>query len=433
MTKFLKATLLAATAASPLVFASAAHAQAFYLQEQSARGAGRAFSGEAADTGADSLWWNPAAIAGSDSTEISLHAAGILPRGDVVDNGTLIARPGQAPAPVGGNGDARDPINNGVLPSGAIAVPLNNRIAVGLAITSPYSFTTDYDSDSWARYSADKTKLRTIDIQPSLAVALTDWLRVGAGANVEYSEATLSNALPNLLASLPDGEQRLKGHGWDVGWTAGLQMHNDWATVGITYKSAIDHHLKGNLDVSGLLGPLAAQNVSLSGVEASFYTPAQIIVGGRFRATRALTLDTQVVRYTWGKFDAITLGAPVDQAIPENYKNSWSLAGGLDYAVSRKLTLRTGVQYATTPTQDGERDARVPDSNRWNYAVGGTYNISPKVAVDLAASYVNFKDAPIDRVTAAYAGTAAQTPILTDGELTNAHAVVLSIGGRVKL
>ena len=40
MTTFFKASLLAAAAAAPLFFAGAAHAQAFYLQEQSARAAG---------------------------------------------------------------------------------------------------------------------------------------------------------------------------------------------------------------------------------------------------------------------------------------------------------------------------------------------------------------------------------------------------------
>ena len=34
-------------------------------------------------------------------------------------------------------------------------------------------------------------------------------------------------------------------------------------------------------------------------------------------------------------------------------------------------------------------------------------------------------------MTAAYAGTAAQTPILTNGALQDAHAVVLSAGARM--
>jgi long-chain fatty acid transport protein len=429
----LKLSLVAATAlAGSVGFAASANAQAFYLQEQSARAAGRAFSGEAADTGAASLWWNPAAIAGMTDAEAVLNATLIVPRGEVADTGTLIRRPGQAFAPVGGDAVTRNPINTGVLPSGAIAMPLGDRVAIGLAVTSPYSFTTEYPDTSWARYSAQKTSLRTIDIQPSLAVAVTDWLRVGGAVNVEYTKASLSNALPNVLATLPDGRQELQGDGWDLGWSAGFQMHNDVVTVGVSYKSAIQHKLKGDLEVSGLVGPLAASNMSLSDIQASFYTPAQVIVGARFRLTDRFTLNGQGVHYGWSKFDAIRLGAPVNQAIPENYRDSWSIATGFDYAASQKLTLRAGVQRTQTPTRDGERDARVPDANRWNYGVGASYQMTPGFTLDAGANYVDFADASIDRVTAAYAGTAAQTPILTSGELRNARAMVLSLGGRVK-
>ncbi|MDR6787237.1 long-chain fatty acid transport protein [Sphingomonas sp. BE138] len=421
-----------AALAGATALAGVADAQAFYLQEQAARGAGRAFSGEAADTGAASLWWNPAAIAGIEKAEATISTSLILPKGDVVDNGTLIVRPQQAPAPVGGTSPSSNPINKGLLPSGAVAIPLGDRLAVGLAVTSPYSFTTDYDNNSWARYSADRTYLRTFDIQPSLAVAVTDWLRVGGAVNVEHTEASLTNALPNLSAALPDGSQKLAGSGWDVGWTAGFQMHNDWATVGVSYKSAIKHTLKGDLTVGGLLGPLAGQNRTLNDVEASFYTPAQIMVGGRFRATDRLTLNAQTIRYTWEKFDAIRLGAPLNTALPENYRSIWSYAAGLDYAVSPRVTVRAGAQRTLTPTRDGERDARVPDANRWNYAIGGSFDVTPNFSLDAAANYVDFEDTTIDRTTAAYVGSAVQTPILVNGRLEDARAIILSLGGRFR-
>ncbi|AIT05189.1 MULTISPECIES: outer membrane protein transport protein [Sphingomonas] len=431
-----KTSLLATAVLGSFGFATVAHAQAFYLQEQSARGAGRAFSGEVADTGPQSLWWNPASIAGMENGEAAINASGILPRGKVVNNGTLICRPAgvscQVPtnfAAVGGDQVARNPIDNGLLPSGAIAMPFGP-VAIGLAVTSPYSFTTDYDSTSWTRYSATRTKLQTIDIQPSIAIALTDWLRVGGAANVEHVYASLGNNLPNLTTAA-DGRQKLEGDGWDLGWTAGMQMHNDWATVGVSYKSRIEHTLKGDLLVEGLVGPLATQNRTVNDVEASFYTPAQVIVGARIRATPQLTLNGQAVRYNWSKFDAIRLGAPLNTALPENYRDSYSLAGGVDYAVSPKLTLRAGVQRATTPTQDGLRDARVPDANRWNYGAGGTFQLTPKIGIDLAANYVDFSDTTIDRRTAAYAGTLVQTPVLTNGTLQDAHAVVLSAGAHI--
>lgn len=432
MTKSFKAPLLAtAIVSSSFAFAGAAHGQAFYLQEQSTRGQGRAFSGEGADTGPSSLWWNPAAIAGMERGEAVIGASAIIPKGDVVDTGTVIVRPGQPARSVGGNAISRDPINRGVVPSGAVAYPLNDRVAVGLAVTSPYSFTTEYDANSWARYSALKTELRTIDIQPSVGIALLDWLRVGGALNVEYTKAELGNALPNLSPLQSDGFQRLKGDGWDLGWTAGVQMHNDWATVGISYKSRIKHNLKGSLEVGGLQGQfLSPQNRTIDGATATFYTPAQIIVAGRFRATDKLTLNAQAVRFTWADFDAIRLGAPINTAIPENYKNSFSLAGGFDYAANDRLTLRAGVQRGITPTQNGNRDARVPDANRWNYSVGGSYKLTPRFTLEAAGSYIDFADASIDRRTAAYVGTPLVTPILTNGQVQNARAFVGSIGGR---
>lgn len=423
-----KLGLLAATGAAALGYASAANAGAFYLQEQSVKAVGRAFSGEAADTGPESLWWNPAAIAGQPGG-VYLGASAIQPKGKVIDTGTLIRRPGQPFASVGGDANVSDPINKGVVPSGAVAFPLNERVSLGLAVTSPFSFTTNYDADSWTRYSADKSKLRTIDVQPGVAVLVTDWLRVGGAANIEYTKATLSNKLPNLSPLLADGQQTLQGDGWDLGWSAGLQMFNDWATVGISYKSSIKHKLKGEVTVAGLLGPLAAQNRSVDAT-ATFRTPWQATIAGRFRMTPQVTLNMQASRIGWDKFDAITLGAPLNTAIPENYKESWNAAAGFDYDVTPDFTVRAGAQYDTTPTRDGYRDARVPDADRWSYSVGASYRLSPRFTVDAAAMYTDFKNETIDRPTAAYAGTAAQTVIVTQGRVEDARALVFALGGR---
>src|SRR5947199_10828497 len=108
--KAARAMLLFGTAA-PLVLtlAAPAHAAGFYLQEQSVRGWGRANSGEVADQGPASLWWNPAAI-GDGRNGMSFGATAILPSGSVRDQGTLIRRPGQPLLPVGGLAELRDPL-----------------------------------------------------------------------------------------------------------------------------------------------------------------------------------------------------------------------------------------------------------------------------------------------------------------------------------
>ncbi|HLL31285.1 MAG TPA: outer membrane protein transport protein, partial [Allosphingosinicella sp.] len=368
-----------------MTVAGTAHAAGFYLQEQSVRGWGRANSGEVADQGPASLWWNPAAIAGTKEKEGAFGATAIFPRGRVRDAGTLIDRPGAPPAPVGGIGELRDPILRGVAPNNAFALPLGDRIAIGLAVTAPFSFTSDYDPSGWQRYSAIRSRLLTLDFQPSLGVKATDWLSVGAAVNVQYSDAWLSNALPNLTPGSPDGRLRLTGSGWDLGWSAGLQLHPaERVTIGAAYKSAVEHKLEGPVEITGLAGPLAARNLRAKTV-ARFTTPWQFTIGARLGVTQGLTLNAQAVRFGWSKFDQIEIDTPISNAIEQNYKDTWSVAVGFDQALGERLTLRAGVQVDATPTRDSGRDPRVPDGDRVNYNVGATYRMSERITLDAAA------------------------------------------------
>jgi len=424
----LGATIITAV---PLVlgFATPAGASSFYLHEQSIKAAGRAFSGEAADQGPESLWWNPASIAGATGVSGAFGAAAIMPHANVRDTGTQIIRPGQAPAPVGGDGSPPNPAKFGVLPSGAIAVPVNDRIALGLALSSPFSLTTNYPSNSWTRYVADKTKLITIDIQPSVGVMLTDNVRVGAGINLEYSHAILQKELPNLSPLLADGSQKLKGNAFDVGWSLGAQYVTPRVTLGLSYKSAIKHSYDGTLAISGLQGFLAGANGTID-TKASFTTPWQAIGAIRVKATDAVTLNLQAIRFGWAKFDRIRLTLPAGAFVPEEYRNTWMVAGGVDWDVSPATTIRGGIYRDQTPTQNGgRRDANVPDGNRTGFSLGGSQKLNAKFTIDLAAEYINFDRSTIDRGTVDYAGSPLATTVITSGT-SKAHAIVLGVGGR---
>lgn len=419
----------AAGGAAAIGAAEPASAGAFYLLEQSVKGAGRAYSGEAADAGPESLWWNPAAIAGVTEIRGAVGVTPIFAKLRVRDRNSRIVRPGQGPAPVGGDPAPDDPAEFGAVPNASIAAPITDRIAVGLAITSPFSFTNDYAADSFTRYAADRTRLLTIDVQPSLAVLATDWLRVGAALNVEYSDADLSVALPNLSALLPDGNQALSGDGWDLGWTAGVQLVADKATFGFSYKSSIEHVLKGKLVISGLVGPLAGGNGRTETV-ATFRTPWQAIAAVRVAATERLTLNAQVTRFGWSEFDRIELSAPAGAFIAEDYRDTWLLAGGADYLLSPRWTVRGGLYFDQTPTRNGRRNPSVPDANRLGLNAGASYRLSETVTLDAAVEYIDFERATLDRQRVAFEGTPVATAILTDGVLASGRALTFGLGAR---
>lgn len=408
-----------------------AGAAGFYLQQQSVRGWGRANSGEAADEGPSSLWWNPASIGGQEETEASFGATVFLPVGEVGDQGTRIDRPGFAPVAVGGPGLLEDPIQRGILPGNAIALRVTDRLAIGMVIASPFSFTSDYDPAGWQRYGAIRSRLTTFDVQPSLAFMATDWLSLGAGLNIEYADAFLSNALPNLAPGSADGRVRIKGNGWDLGWSAGVQLRpSKRLTIGLAYKSEVDHKLSGTVEISGLTGALAARN-GAGPTTARFTTPWQLIGSVRAGVGKSLTLNAQVVRFGWSEFDRIALAAPLGP-IDQGYRNSWSAAFGLDAELNDRMTLRAGIQFDGTPTQDATRTPRVPDGDRVDYTVGATFRAGRRLTLDAAAAYTDFESVPITRDEIFYAGTPAETVVEMNGAATKQHALVVSMGGRLK-
>jgi long-chain fatty acid transport protein len=427
----LNLSLLATSASlASLLCGAPAQASGFYIPEQSVKAAGRAYSGEAADVGPESLWWNPAAIGGLSETRAAIGVTPIFPRLKVRDRNSQIVRPGQAPAPVGGDPSPDNPAKFGAVPSGAVAIPLTDRIAVGLAVTSPYSFTNDYAADSFTRYAADRTRLITLDLQPSIAVQATDWLRIGAGLNIEYSDAFLSVALPNLSPLLPDGKQALTGDGWDAGWSAGVQLIAGKAVAGFSYKSSIEHNLSGQLELSGLTGPLAGANARFP-VKASFRTPWQAIGALRVQATPELALSGQITRFGWSKFDRVRLSAPPGAFIAEDYRDTWLVAGGADYALNPSWTIRGGLYYDQTPTRNGFRNPSVPDANRMSFNTGASVRLSERLIVDAAAEYILFERSTLDRRRVAFEGTPVATQILTDGVLASGNAFTLGLGARL--
>ena len=420
-----------ALALTTMTVAGQARAAGFYLEDQSTKGSGRAFSGEASDFGSESMFYNPAAIAGLTGLEFSNGATAILAQAKVTDTGSTITRPGQPATSVGGAPRDYNPVEPGVIPASAVAyggLPYN--LSVGLSVTSPFSFATKYDPGAFTRYTADTTRLTTIDIQPTIAWRPVKWIGIGAGPVIEHSTAVFSSAAPNLTPGEADGFEYLHGDGWNAGYTVGAQIHpSDRVTVGLSYRSKIDHTLSGGVTVSGLTGLLVLGGADFSeAAKARFTTPWTATFGVRWKVTDKLTLEGQGVRFGWSEFSQITLPPPVPNAI-ENYHDTTSGAVGLDYDVSPRWTMRAGVQYDPTPTPDIGRDARVPDGDRYLFALGSSYKVTRRLVLDAAISYVDFQDAHINRDATAYGGTIAVTPISIQGDV-EASAVTMSLGSR---
>ena len=153
-----------------------------------------------ADTGSESLWWNPAAIASSPN-EMYVGANSVLTSSTVTNSGSFSSGPA-SPGPITGAGKAYDPVLFGVIPNSAGSFRINDRFAIGLSFAAPYDFTSQYDANSFTRYNSLKARLTTLDAQLTGAMKVTDWLDLGLGFNTEYTSANLAQAY------LPVGGER---------------------------------------------------------------------------------------------------------------------------------------------------------------------------------------------------------------------------------
>ena len=131
----------------------------------------------------------------------------------------------------------------------------------------------------------------------------------------------------------------------------------------------------------------------------------------RYAVNDKLTLNAQVNRIGWSEFDAIRVayGAAGGDTIVQDYKDVTTGAIGFDYVANDRVTFRGGVGYDPTPTQDGERTARIPDADRWLFSGGVSVKATDAVTVDTGLTYIAFSDSDISSNHTAYAGTAAAT------------------------
>ncbi len=83
-----------------------------------------------------------------------------------------------------------------------------------------------------------------------------------------------------------------------------------------------------------------------------------------------------------------------DEVIRQQWKNTVRVSLGGNYAYNESLTLRAGIAYDQAPVQSDElRHPALPDSDRYQYSVGANFKLNARSSIDLAYSFMDFKDA----------------------------------------
>lgn len=393
----------------------------FALIEQSVSGLGNAYAGGAASAeDASTIFYNPAGMTLLNGTQASAAGHIIIPSAKFQNQGsTHLLQPLTGVPLLGGNGG-----DGGVtkfVPNFYYVWKLHDRLAFGIGIETPFGLATDYDSGWVGRYHALESDVLTMNINPSIAVKLTDQLSAGVGFNIMYMKAKLSNAIDfgtlDAIGALPtpkgslglipqkaDGIGELEGDSWGVGFNLGLLYEfTKNSRVGVAYRSRVKQNLGGDVTFSGVptgLNPYPVfKNTDISGridlpdsFSASFFH--------RFNEQWAVMGDFSWMNWSAFKELRINYANPYQPATvtTENWQDSYRYSLGVTYNPNAQWTLRTGVAYDTSAVADEKyRTPRIPDGYRTWAAFGVGYKFSKSWSMDAGYAHLFVTDAKVNK------------------------------------
>jgi long-chain fatty acid transport protein len=381
-----------------------AAATGYELREQSAVSQGASFAGAAAKTDDPSfLYFNPAATAWLPGTQTSIVGSGIF--------GWAEAQAGSAArtAVLGGStvtgtlgGDAAQ---DAFLPAMHGSIALGDRWHLGLSVTSPWGLVTKYPADFIGRYHALTSSLKTVNIAPSVSWRPLPNLAIGAGLQIQYADARLSQAAdlgavgflnPALRRAGfrpggADGRATVTGSDTAVGWQVGAQYEPaPGLRLGAAFRSAMFHTLRGEAQFDGVPAPLRSGFVPSAG-KAKLTTPESLTLGAALKLSDRWTLLSGAEWTNWSRFRELTVRFDDGRApsvTEERWRDSWFVSLGAEYQVSKTLAVRTGVAWDQSPVPDGTRTPRIPDTDRYWLSAGASWQPMPQVTLSAAYSHI---------------------------------------------
>jgi long-chain fatty acid transport protein len=222
-----------------LIACTNVQAAGFALIEQNASGMGNAYAGAAAVAeDASTIFFNPAGMTYIDGTQAvgALHL--IKPNADFRNQGSVAG----AGKPLGDEGPNAGDL--AFVPNFYFMTALTPSIKAGIGVNVPFGLKTEYDDEWLGRFQANKSELKTININPSIAFKVNDQLSLGLGFSVMHAEATLTRSVN--FGGAGQGDVKVEGDDWGFGFNLGaIYQATDNTRIGVAYRSKVKQKLEG--------------------------------------------------------------------------------------------------------------------------------------------------------------------------------------------
>lgn len=343
---------------------------------------GRAGAGEETGSGdATDAFFNAASMSQHEESQFMAAVGGIWATAEFdVDSGSI----------VNGTGDGGDA--GGGTPSASVfwSRPLNDRWSIGMSGAALTGAVLDYDNDWVGRFETTEVSVLVIGFIPAVSYKVSDKLSLGLSVPMMYSELELDIAVPAAISPTEgEGKLSLDGDDMQAAVTGSfLYQFNDKTRLGARVSSNFQFDYDGDIKTAQGLGVGASTEITFSSI-----------------ARVGLTHDFNEQwsgHVTWGWDNWSEMGDVLlstdskGVTLSRNWQDTYHYAIGADYRLDKRWTLRAGMAYDTSPTDEHDRTADMPMDEQYRFAIGADYLRDSGMRVSGSLVYADYGDAEID-------------------------------------
>lgn len=363
------------------------HAAGFQLLEQNASGMGSAYAGSAAlADNASTIFFNPAGMTQLQAREVSVGLAAVRPSFKFHDQGSV------GGVLAGNGGDAG---SWAFVPNGYLSWAVGKDVYAGIGLSAPFGLLTEYD-DGWVGAAhAIKFDVRTVNLNPSLAWRVNERLSLGLGANWQRLDVNYRRAAaiaPGFATTFATLDADSSAWGWNVGV---LYTPEAATRIGLSYRSSVEHDLRGQLKVGGSLAGLAPA-LTTGAAKTQVELPDTWILSVVQRIDPRWEMLGDISRTGWSsipKVDIVrasgVLNGVTVQTLDTDFRDTWRVALGTHYRLDDAWKLKFGIAWDQTPVKGpATRLVSLPDNNRTWLSTGAQWTPGAGARVDLGVAYL---------------------------------------------
>jgi len=376
----------------------------FALYEAGARSSSLAGAVVARADDLSAIFYNPAGLVQLPKIQIMCGFTTFIPRVEIVTHLGPVATPNLMQSSVS------------FAPHFFASYQVGERVWLGLGLNSPFGLGIQYNANWPGSANIIKATIQTLNLNPTIAVKVTDYLSAGAGLDIMYLALNLKRVLP--LPLLGPQALDLQGGSWGLGFNLGLLLKPlDYLSAGVSYRSQVRQQVNGK----ARFRPFNTFDGDASG---SIILPDMVFAGIMVQPLKQLSVEGGIIWTHWDLFKRLdtkfsnALGALSE---PKEWHNTWRGQLGVEYKAFTWLDLRAGYAFENEPMPDRFADYLVPSTDRRHNFSCGTGFHWRAMTLDLAYTMVLMMDRTVNNSRAA--GVLA-----SDFQGRLSHVVVMSVG-----